>query len=137
MANRTRTFLRKSRQSEPLLVNATPEHAVRFAISAEIECPPDDSRVTTWRKKRRVSFVHKGMFAFELTRVNQGPSEQLNTGKASPREAGGGLATTSKPPITKHTPFPKGGLLLTRVNQGPSEAGGGTSKGRAGINSLS
>jgi hypothetical protein len=87
MASHRRSFLRKNRTSEPILVEATPEHAVRFAVSSEIESPPDDGRVVTWRKKRRVSFVHKGMFAFELTRVNQGPSEQVTKHGSNKRES--------------------------------------------------
>lgn len=72
-----RNFLRKGRVEDPLQVQPTQAHAVRFAVASENECAPDDSRVTTWRRKRRFSFIHKGMFAFDLTRVNQGTTEQL------------------------------------------------------------
>ena len=37
------------------------------------------SEVSLWRLKRRTRFVHKGMFAFDLTRVKQGATQQLAT----------------------------------------------------------
>jgi len=77
VAAKQRSYMRKNRGDEPMLVPCSAAHAVRFAVSSEIDCQPDDTPVTTWRRKRRVSFVHKGMFAFELTRVNQGPNEQM------------------------------------------------------------
>ena len=75
LASGKRTFLRKAKHAQPITIEISAEFAVRFALASEVECPPDDSRVISYRHKRRTSFVHKGMFAFELTRVNQGASK--------------------------------------------------------------
>ena len=69
------TYLRKNRAGM-FEVPATREHEVRFAVSSEHVSPSDDSVIQTWRHKRRICFVHKKMFSFELTQVRQGSSEQ-------------------------------------------------------------
>jgi len=73
---RTTSFMKKQRGSIHD-TQASAEHAVRFGVSSETPCDHDDSAVHMYRHKTRYTFVHKGMFAFELTRVQQGASTQL------------------------------------------------------------
>uniref|UniRef100_A0A7S0L938 mRNA 5'-phosphatase n=1 Tax=Coccolithus braarudii TaxID=221442 RepID=A0A7S0L938_9EUKA len=71
----TRSFLRKNKINH-VEFQGSPAHAVRIAVAEELPCGEDESPVQTYRFKRRITFVHKGMFAFELTQVRSGWSEQ-------------------------------------------------------------
>ena len=73
-ANGASTFLRKTRVDEPAQTETPGGHMVRFACASEREGGSDGSEVHTYRYKKRVKFVHKKLFSFELTRVWQGPT---------------------------------------------------------------
>jgi len=69
------TFMRKNKIKD-VIVQVSPDHPVRFAVAEEMPGSADESPVSQWRFKQRITFVHKGMFSFELTRVRAGTSEQ-------------------------------------------------------------
>ena len=75
------SYDRKERHASHLAACGTSGYEVRFAVASETQVSGvgDDSEVALWRLKRRTRFVHKGMFAFDLTRVKQGATQQLAT----------------------------------------------------------
>ena len=69
------SFLRKTKVKEATLTTPS-DYSVRFAVASETECSADTSPVHVYRHKQRVTFVHKDLFKFELTRVKQGSTDQ-------------------------------------------------------------
>eukprot|EP00908_Phaeocystis_cordata_P016703 Transcript_280.p1 GENE.Transcript_280~~Transcript_280.p1 ORF type:complete len:403 (+),score=83.31 Transcript_280:92-1300(+) len=77
------SFLRKQRHDAALVMCG--DYEVRFAVASENRAVPgrdlpaegDTSEISTWRYKRRIQFVHKGLFSFDLTKVKQGATQQL------------------------------------------------------------
>ena len=77
------SFLRKERHEQFNCECGTSGYEVRFAVASETEERigfQDSSEVSTWRYKQRTQFVHKGLFAFDLTKVKQGATQQLAKG---------------------------------------------------------
>ena len=74
------SFMRKERHEQFNCECGTSGYEVRFAVASETEERvgfQDTSEVSTWRYKQRIQFVHKGLFAFDLTKVKQGATQQL------------------------------------------------------------
>ena len=74
------SFMRKERHEQFNCECGTSGYEVRFAVASETEERigfQDSSEVSTWRYKQRIHFVHKGLFAFDLTKVKQGATQQL------------------------------------------------------------
>ena len=74
------SFMRKERHEQFNCECGTSGYEVRFAVASETEERigfQDSSEVSTWRYKQRIQFVHKGLFAFDLTKVKQGATQQL------------------------------------------------------------
>ena len=71
------SFLRKERHDALLSPCGSSGYDVRFAVASESEATGDSSTISTWRYKRRIQFVHKGLFSFDLTKVKQGTTQQL------------------------------------------------------------
>ena len=74
------SFMRKERHEQFNCECGTSGYEVRFAVASETEDRlgfQDTSEVSTWRYKQRIQFVHKGLFAFDLTKVKQGATQQL------------------------------------------------------------
>lgn len=71
LATKRRTFIKKDRKEffNTQLTAAGATHEVRFALAEERPMHQDSTPVQTWRYKRRITFVHKGLFSFELTQV--------------------------------------------------------------------
>ena len=69
--------MRKQRGGD-LKVPTASGYDVRFQVSSETETSADASREDLYRHKQRYTFVHKGLFKFELTRVKQGPTQEAS-----------------------------------------------------------
>ncbi len=100
LATGARSYLRKSRMHD-FTVEPVAGHPVRFTISSERECAADSSPVVQFRRKKRIRFVRKHMFSYELTTVNQGDDEQM--ARASPVQYEVELEFCGQ----KLSPFPK------------------------------
>lgn len=71
------TFMRKQK-GDDLKVPSSFGYDVRFQIATETETSADSSEEHLFRHKQRYTFVHRGLFKFELTRVKQGPTLQAS-----------------------------------------------------------
>jgi len=74
--NKPPEFLLKDKGFGELTMETDIGYKVRFSVAQEVPKSADSSPITMYRHKQRYTFVHKGLFKFELTRVKQGTSEQ-------------------------------------------------------------
>ena len=75
-----RTFIRKERAQDDIYVTTPTGYDVRFQCATERDMPADATPIHQVRYKQRMTFVHKGLFKFELTRVKEGPNERAAWG---------------------------------------------------------
>ena len=126
-------YLRK--EKGPKLTHDTDVgYGTRFEVSQEVPTSADASPVHVVRHKQRFTFVHKGLFKFELTRVKQGTTDQAarqapTTFEVELEFCGQASGAVARPEYLADSMLMKAADLVERLSHAGSSAGGPLGEG--------